>query len=245
MSEIVKSEAVVLTKINYGDTSSIAQLYTDEYGKISVIIKGGRSPKSKIGALVDPLNHIHIIFYKKDTRDVQLLSSADLISHWPNIKEDLNSLKYAYAVIELVKTLSPENEPNKRIFKGLIRILSLFDQAKENAGILFGRFAFFFLKEIGYEVQLEKCYVCGKTDLKGKTLGYNYERGLLCDNCRKDNVDNYTINSELFNYLFCLINNVQIGSLNEKLIKETNGFIESYLKFHINDFKGIRSLKSF
>ena len=86
MSDIVKTEAVVLSKINYGDTSSIVSLYTESDGKISAIVKGGRTQKSKLGKIIDPLNHLQIIIYKKNSRDVQLLTSADLVSHFVNIK---------------------------------------------------------------------------------------------------------------------------------------------------------------
>ena len=68
MSEIIKTEAIVLNKINYGDTSMIASLYTKDHGKISAILKGGRSSKSKIGAVVNPANYLEIVIYKKDTR---------------------------------------------------------------------------------------------------------------------------------------------------------------------------------
>ena len=52
MSEIIKTEAVVLSKLNYGDSSSIASLFTEDFGKLSVIVKGARSPKSKYGKLL-------------------------------------------------------------------------------------------------------------------------------------------------------------------------------------------------
>ena len=245
MSEIVKTEAIVLTKINYGDTSNIASLFTEDFGKISVIIKGGRNRKSKSGSIVDPLNYIQIIIYKKETRDVQLLSGADLIAHFSKLKEDLDSLKYAYAIIELVKKLTPDNEPNKRLFKGVIRILSLLDSFEEKPEILFGRFVLFLLKETGYEVVLEKCSVCGKKELTGKTLGYNFERGILCEDCKNEHLINLEIDSELFNYLFCLKYNKQIKIIDNHLIKKFNSLIENYLRYHVSDFKEIQSLKSF
>ena len=86
MSEIIKTEAIVLNKINYGDTSMIASFYTREFGRMSGILKGGRSSKSRIGSAVNPLNHIEIVFYKKDTREIQLVSGASIISHFPGIK---------------------------------------------------------------------------------------------------------------------------------------------------------------
>ena len=245
MSEIIKTEAVVLSKINYGDTSIIASLYSKDSGKMSVIIKGGRSPKSKIGMMVDPLNHLEIVFYKKESRDVQLLSGAEIISHFHHLKEDLERLKYSYAVIELVKNLSPESEPNLKIFKGIVRILSLFDSSNESPEILFGRFFLFFIEEVGYQLQLFKCSVCGKDDLRNKILGYNYDRGLLCEDCRVENINNYEINSELFDYLHCLKTNKSIQSVNDYTIKNANSLFETYLKYHISDFKGIQSFTAF
>jgi DNA repair protein RecO (recombination protein O) len=81
--------------MNYGDSSSIALLFTEDLGKISVIVKGARSPKSKYGKIVDPLNYLSVVLYKKETRDLQLLSGADIIEHYPAMKNDLNKLGYA------------------------------------------------------------------------------------------------------------------------------------------------------
>ncbi len=169
------------------------------------------------------------------------VSGAEIISHFHHLKEDLERLKYSYAVIELVKNLSPENEPNVKIFKGIVRILSLFDSSNESPEILFGRFFLFFIEEVGYQLQLFKCSVCGKDDLRNKILGYNYDRGLLCEDCKAENINNYEINSELFDYLHCLKTNKSIQSVNDYTIKNANDFFETYLKFHISDFKGIQS----
>ena len=245
MSEIIKTQAVVLSKINYGDSSIIASLYSKDAGKMSVIIKGGRNPKSKIGVMVDPLNHLEIVFYKKESRDVQILSGAEIIAHFHHLKEDLERLKYSYAVIELVRKLSPENEPNLKIFNGIVRILSLFDSSNERPEIIFGRFFLFFIEEVGYELQLFKCSICGNHDLKNKILGYNYDRGLLCDKCKVENINNFEINPELFDYLNCLKTNKSIQTVSNYIIKNVLNFFENYLKYHINDFKGIQSLKAF
>ena len=83
MSEIIKTEAIVLSKLDYRDTSKIANLFTEDFGKISVIIKGARSPKSKTGKIVDPLNHIRIVYYNKESRDLQLISDAESINYFP------------------------------------------------------------------------------------------------------------------------------------------------------------------
>jgi DNA repair protein RecO (recombination protein O) len=245
MSEILKTEAVVLNKINYGDTSSIVSLFTEDYGKLSVIVKGARSPKSKYGKIVDPVNHLHIVFYKKDTREVQLISSADIVDHFPKLKNDLDKIKYAYAILELVKALMAEHEANKKIFKGIVRILTRLDTSNELPEISFGRFFVFFLKEIGYEIQIEKCAVCGRTDFEGEKIYYNFDKGLICGKCRKEAVDIYDINVELLHYLQCLKTNEIINNIKSPVIQKANMLLEHHLKYHVPDFKGIQSLKLF
>jgi DNA repair protein RecO (recombination protein O) len=245
MSEIIKTEAMVLTKMDYGDTSKIVSLYTKDYGKLSAIIKGGRSPKSKIGLMVDPLNHIQVVFYKKDSRELQLISSADLITHFTLIKEDLEKLKYSHAVLELLKNLTVDHEVNEKLFKGVIRILNLINSDSELPIILFGRFFMFFLAELGYQIQLEQCAVCGRTNLENMELSHNFELGILCNDCRHSNIDFFSINPELFRVLYCLKYSKKIELTNMAVAERAIIFMERYLKFHIPDFKGIQSFQMF
>ena len=39
MSEIVKTRAIVLRRLDFGDTSRIAHFFTEEYGKLSAMVK--------------------------------------------------------------------------------------------------------------------------------------------------------------------------------------------------------------
>ncbi len=245
MSAIIKTEAMVLTKMDYGDTSKIVSLYSKDFGKFSAIIKGGRSSKSKIGMTVDPLNHISVVFYRKETRELQLISSADLITHFTAIKEDLEKLKYSHAVLELLKNLTVENEVNEKLFNGVVRILTMINSNSEQPVILFGRFFIFFLSELGYELQLEKCSVCGRTNLQNMELSHNFELGILCSDCRQTRVDFFPVNPELFSCLYCLKNSKKIELTNLAAADRAIAFLERYLKFHIPGFKGIQSFKIF
>jgi DNA repair protein RecO (recombination protein O) len=241
MSEIVKTEAVVLSKMDFRDTSNILSIYTKDFGRISVILKGARSPKTKKGFIAEPLNHLQIIIYRKDSRDLQLLSSADLVSHFPNIKESLEKLKFSLAILELIKNLTPENEVNTKLFAGLIRILSLLDSSDESPKIIFGRFFLFFLKEIGYEIQLNSCSSCQRNLMNNNMLGYNYELGIFCGKCSENFRIDFQISQELFNYLMCLKLNKNAGSFKNFTADRAIVFMERHLRFHIPDFKGIIS----
>lgn len=244
MSEIIKTEAIVLSKLNYGDTSLIISLFSESHGKLSAIIKGGRNPKSKMGSIADPLNHLEIIFYKKDTREIQFVSNAALISNHTKIKENLEKSSYSLAIIELIKKLTVDNETNVKLFKGVIKIFKLIEDEKEIPGILFGRFFIFFLSELGYELPTENCAIC-ENKLNKARITVSYEQGFLCSDCSNEPNTNFLANAELLNYFFCLKNNISDKNMSLDLVNKANLFLERYTKSHIPDFAGIKSLKLF
>jgi DNA repair protein RecO (recombination protein O) len=244
MSEIIKTEAVVLNKLNYGDSSIISSLFTEDLGKISVIVKGARSPKSRFGRIVDLINHLSVVLYKKESREIQLLSSADILDYFPEIKTDLNRLRFAYSVTELVKNLLGEHEVNRKIFKGVIKILKRLEAGGEPPEVTFGRFFIFFLKEIGYEIQIDSCAICGNRDIN-EDCSYNFGKGLICGNCKKSVVDIFDIKLELLEYLKCLKCDESIKYVDNLMFQRAINFMENHLKYHVPDFKGIGSIKLF
>ncbi len=243
MSEIIKTEAIVLNKINYGDTSMIASFYTREYGKLPGILKGGRTSKSKIGAAVNPLNHLEIVLYKKDSREVQLVSGVSIIAHYPNIKDDFEKLQYSFSILELLKKLTPEHETNYRLFAGTVRILSLLDSSNEPAMDLFAKYYLFFLTEMGYQPQFEKCISCGKSKFVNENLAYNFDLGIFCEQCSRDNLYSYLIDMELFEYLLCLKYNKKAERFNKLVKEKAMLFFERFIKYHVPDFQGLQSIK--
>ena len=76
---LTKTEAVVLKAVKYRETSKIVTLYTKKFGKINAVAKGAMLTTSKFGASLEPMSYILAVLYKKETREVQFLSQADLI----------------------------------------------------------------------------------------------------------------------------------------------------------------------
>jgi DNA repair protein RecO (recombination protein O) len=245
MSDIEKTEAVVLSKINFGDSSNIVSLFTKDSGKISAIVKGGKTGKAGLSKIVDPPNHLRVIFYNKASRDVQLISGAEIISHYPKIKENFEALKYSYAVLELLKKILPDNEANNKIFKGTIRIFELLEEGNELPEVSFGRYFMFFLKETGYEIQLDHCASCGKTTGGNSNLSYNYEIGILCTDCSQSNSGSFSIDPELLRYFLCLKSNTKVQNPGTRTSGQALSFMEKFLKYHVPGFQGIQTFQIF
>ncbi len=242
MPNIIKSKAIALKKIDYGDTSQIVTFYTEEYGKLSAILKGARSPKSKLVHQIDILNYLEIVVYKKDTRQVQLVSQADLIKSYQKIKSDLNKLKYASGIIELLNTLTFENEANERLFTVTVKALDAMEEKNKLDENIFAKYLLFFLKEIGYEIQLEYCSEC-KTELSAsESISFKFDRGLLCSSCATNYDATENLTKEHFLLLKCLISKNYCEKFSKNKIKKVITFLEKYLMYHIPEFRGIKSI---
>jgi DNA repair protein RecO (recombination protein O) len=242
MSEIIKTDAVVISKMDYSNTSKIAVLFTNEFGKISVLVKGARSAQAKTGRTVDVLNYIQVILNKKETRELQYVNQVDLLDGYSKIKDDLVKLKYAVTGLELINALIPEAEQHSRLFRGLVKILSQINNTTSHPAIPMLRFILFFLKEIGFELQLDNCFYCGKEFSDAESVSFNFEKGTICSSCSKDHLISFTFTKELFNFFLCLRQKESNIKVNDRDIEIAYYFIEKYLKYHVPEFKGIKSI---
>ncbi len=57
-----QTDALVLRLIPWSETSFIASIYTREFGKLSVLAKGARRPKSPFEAALDLLSICRVVF---------------------------------------------------------------------------------------------------------------------------------------------------------------------------------------
>ena len=73
---IVSTDAIVLRTVNYSETSIIITLFSKEAGKIVLIAKGARKPKSAFAAQFEPMNILNINYFHKDGRNIQLLKNS-------------------------------------------------------------------------------------------------------------------------------------------------------------------------
>lgn len=242
MSRINKTEALILKRQDYGDASRIISFYTKDFGKLTGILKGAKSSKSRIGKGADIFNLLQIVFYKNETREVQLISNVEPIEYFDKIKDDLNKFKYAAAVLEALGDLTPENEASERLFRGSTKILRLINDGKENPRLLLLKYLLFLLKEIGFELQILKCAVCGKEFEKFSVPAFNFEKGTICKECENLVLTSFSFSPELFELLFCLIIHKKNNDYPDEVYDALLSFIEKYIKRHNNHFKGLKSL---
>lgn len=243
MSEIIKTEAIVLRKLDYGDSSRVVHFFTDVFGKLSAIIKGARSSRSKYGLVLDSINHVQLILYKKETREIQFVKEADLLNHYPVIKENLERIQLASAIIELLYNLTVENEVHRKLFEGTVKALNLINDETKEPKLTFAKYFLFFIREIGYAITFDSCSICGKKIQTGERTGFNYDSGIVCQECKSDRLIHVELDKELFNLLICLNLKKNDIKYDQKNLDKVIRLLEKFLKYNLHEFKGLKSLE--
>jgi DNA repair protein RecO len=106
------TDAIVLTRIDYGEADRIITLLTPDHGKLRLIAKGVRRIKSKLAGGIELFSVTDITFIKGRS-DIGTLVSSRLRVHYGHIVQDINRTMLGYDLIkQLNKATEDEPEPD-------------------------------------------------------------------------------------------------------------------------------------
>lgn len=149
---IVTSEVIVLNSRKYGDTSKIISVFSIDYGKISLIAKGSRVPKSKFGSSIEPLSCTSTTFYMKPNTDLYLLSNSELTRKWLRIYNSAEHLTAGFNVLETISITQLVKHPNPELFNLLVDVLAFINELHPNPSLAVIWFYCKFAEIMGFEL---------------------------------------------------------------------------------------------
>lgn len=248
MTKILKDRGFVLRKRKYRETSKLITIFSEKSGKINLIAKGVRTPKSKLSAVLDPINLIEFVYYDKPTRELQYISSADFIEDYSKIKSDFEKLKIAYLIIELTDIFSHEGQVNEELFNLVSKELNSLNQDIYSKFLILNEFLIELCEIAGYPIYTGDCPLCNR-EIKLSELNFEFTRnyGIVCGDCR--NYQNSQINLGLETKkvlaLFLQENYSLVMEMKEENFKHLFIPIIEFLRFHVNEIQKIKSLELF
>jgi DNA repair protein RecO (recombination protein O) len=184
-----KALALVLRTTDWSESSRIATLWTREYGKVRALAKGGRRLKSNFENALDLLTLCRIVFLRKSSGSLDLLTEAQVVQRFPRLRTDLSALYAAYYVAELLADWTQDYDPHPLLFdetQDLLRELGGAESATPpmESGPRVARFEMVLLRELGYSPVLDLCAGCGGA-LGATELAFSASaNGVLCRGCR-------------------------------------------------------------
>jgi DNA repair protein RecO (recombination protein O) len=179
-----KDIAIVLRSVEFSETSLVVTLMTRQLGKIHGLAKGARRLKSPFESALDLLAVCRIVFLRKSSEALDLLTEAKLQRSFRPAAGGLAGLYAAYYVAELLDGLTDDYDPHPELFDLADQTLLALSQGEHVARRLL-RFELVALGLVGHAPSLATCVECGrKVEGAGRVAFGQLDGGVLCPACR-------------------------------------------------------------
>jgi DNA repair protein RecO (recombination protein O) len=186
MAGPVKTEAVVLRSMRYGEADRILQLYTPGRGRVSAIAKGVRRARSRFGGRLEPYFRLRIELHE-GRGELLTVTGAQTVEAHAHLRGDARALDAAARACDAVGRLFETSEPHPGVYNLLCRKLALLDEeagrAEASSSSRGGALAFRLklLLAAGLAPQLGACAGCGERE---HLVGFSGAAGgVVCGAC--------------------------------------------------------------
>jgi len=228
---------IILKKEDRGEANQVFTILTKDFGKLRILGKAIRKIKSKLRAGTQKFYLSEVEFIQGKT--YKTLTDAIPIEKFQNIKKDLDRLKVAYEIAEILDNLIKGEELDKDIWELILETFRKLNDCFLSPASFFLIYHYFlwnFFSILGCEPELKNCALCQKK-LVPDDLFFNSEQGgIICSNCFKETKVGKKINPEIIKILRVLLKKdwkilfkLKLGSNQRKDLKMISEDYLSYL----------------
>lgn len=151
---IEKTRAIVLHQLKYSESSVIATVYTESFGRISCMINGIRSSKSKQKmGLIQPLFLLEAEVYFRQGRDIQNIKEFRLCEVYQSIPFDITKGTMAIFISEVLYKVLRNEEPDPILFEFIYNSATYFDSIEQGAANFHLWFLVNLLSHLGFKLE--------------------------------------------------------------------------------------------
>jgi DNA repair protein RecO (recombination protein O) len=180
-----ESEAIVLQSYPLGEADRLVSFLSRTAGRMRGVARGARRMKSRFGATLEPMSHIRVWWFERETRELMRINQCEMIESFLDAFRDYASSIALAIFTEVTEAVLPEREPSDASF----RLLLLCAQAVKRTGktdVPLAYFALWAVKLGGWLPPLGACMRCGAV-LQDDAAAYFSPSGsaIVCAKCRK------------------------------------------------------------
>jgi DNA repair protein RecO (recombination protein O) len=170
---LYRDRGVVLRTYKLGEADRIVVFLTRGRGKVRAVAKGVRKTKSRFGGRLEPASHVDLLLYE-GRGELDIVSQAEVVDAFRPLRDDLDRLARAVAMLEASDQLALEQEPNPKLYDLLVGALRTL--ARQDAPLVAPGFLLKALALEGVRPQVETCVACGSD---GPLVSWAMEEGGL------------------------------------------------------------------
>ena len=192
-------EAVVLRHSDWGEADRLLVLYTRQQGKVRAIAKGARKVTSRKAGHIEPFTHVTLQLAKG--RDLLIVTQADTVDAFLDLRDDLMKTSYAAYIVELLDRFTYEEEgANPALFRALRESLERIEK-ETDPWLPVRYYEMRLLDHLGFRPQLFACANCGR-EIVAEDQFFSFSAGgVICPRCGRGLPNVTPISVETLKYL--------------------------------------------
>ncbi len=177
-----KTIGISLRKRHYSNTSQVVTFLTPHHGKVSVLAKGSKRPRTPFGGPFDVAVLYDIVFADRRS-GLQILTEATLLDSFGPARRTYRSMARTSAILELLLASSQPGQSSPELFNLAVDALRAITADGFQEALLPG-FEAKLLDVLGVFPELQRCALCGAHPV-GRQFSLSLSNGgLACPSCR-------------------------------------------------------------
>ncbi len=170
----------MLRRKDIGEADRILTLFTPGQGKVRVVAKGIRKPRSRKAGHLELFTRSRLLLAAG--RDLDIVTQAEGVDAHRPLREDLLRSAYAAYMVELLDRFTPDEEENPELYDLLRQGLVWASEAGDLA-LAARYYELHLLGLAGYQPQLQRCVVCGTPLVPEDQFFSAVDGGVVCARC--------------------------------------------------------------
>lgn len=186
MSDLIKTNAIVIRHTPHTETSRVIQWVTEDHGKFVTLAKGAMRPRNAMLGQFDHLYTCELVYYGRGPDKVLITREITAVKTRDRFRHDWRSHIAAHYLADLTARIMPQHEPAPELFALLDEGLDELNERGWHAPSLF-YYELRLLETLGLHPKLDRCAVCNQPFDTGHRAEFSSRRGgMVCDGCKRD-----------------------------------------------------------
>ena len=180
----LSTQAIVLRHADYRESDRILSLLTPKRGRVDVLARGCRKPKSPLLAACQPFTLGEYTLYKGKGHET--LTACLVEDSFYPLREDYDRLSYGAIMLSAAEIAAQPEEPQEHLMLLLTRSLHRLSYTDMRPQDVTAAFLLHFAALQGYKPRLNHCVACGRALASGEKAWLDpLSGGLVCRSCTK------------------------------------------------------------
>jgi DNA repair protein RecO (recombination protein O) len=171
----------VLSRIDFGEADRVVTIYSRQYGKQRVVVKGARRPLSRLGPHLEYFCRSQLMLAKG--RDLDVVTGAETVDAHLALRADLDAYGHASHMVELVNRLTEERQEAVIVYELLAGSLQLLAEGIDPYHVT-RHFELALLNHVGFRPELLRCVECREPLTQAPHPFMAELGGFLCEQCQ-------------------------------------------------------------